>query len=71
MFADPGQGVLFPLREFVGVALAWGIAIVGTIVILKVVDLLVGVRVSAEHEMQGLDLSQHGEEGYYWEVSAP
>jgi ammonia channel protein AmtB len=30
----------------------------------------VGVRVSDDHEVQGLDLSQHGEEGYYWEASA-
>ena len=29
-----------------------------------------GVRVSPEHEVEGLDISQHGEEGYYWEVSA-
>ncbi len=30
-----------------------------------------GLRVSAEHEVQGLDLTQHGEEGYYWEASLP
>ena len=58
-------------NQLAGVAIAWIIAGVGTIVILKVVDVLIGVRVSAEHEIQGLDLSQHGEEGYYWEVSAP
>jgi Amt family ammonium transporter len=58
-------------NQFAGVAIAWVLAGVGTIVILKVVDVLVGLRVSAEHEIQGLDLSQHGEEGYYWEVSAP
>jgi hypothetical protein len=32
---------------------------------------IVGVRVSAEHEVQGLDITQHGEEGYYWETSQP
>jgi hypothetical protein len=26
--------------------------------------------VPEEHEIQGLDLSQHGEEGYYWEAPA-
>ena len=57
-------------NQLVGVAIAWGLAIVGTLVILKVVDITIGLRVSAEHEMQGLDLSQHGEEGYYWEGSA-
>jgi Amt family ammonium transporter len=58
------------LNQLVGVAIAWGLAVVGTIVILKVVDLTVGLRVSSDHEVQGLDLSQHGEEGYYFEVSA-
>jgi len=52
------------LNQFVGVAIAWCLAIVGTLVILKVVDLIVGLRVAPEHEVQGLDLSQHGEEGY-------
>ena len=59
------------LNQLVGVAIAWGLAIVGTLIILKVVDVVVGLRVSPEHEIQGLDLSQHGEEGYYWEVTAP
>ena len=58
------------INQFVGVIAAWAIAIVGTIIILKVVDVVVGLRVSEEHESQGLDLSQHGEEGYYWEASA-
>ncbi len=58
-------------NQLVGVAIAWTIALVGTLAILKVVDLIVGLRVSAEDEAQGLDLTQHGEEGYYWEASAP
>jgi len=58
------------LNQLVGVAIAWGLAIVGTLVILKVVDVTIGLRVSEEHEVEGLDLSQHGEEGYYWEVPA-
>ena len=55
------------LNQFAGVAIAWVLAAVGTIAILKVVDVTIGLRVSEEHEVQGLDLSQHGEEGYYWE----
>ena len=58
------------LNQFVGVATAWVLAIVGTLVILKLVDVTIGVRVSEDAEVQGLDLSQHGEEGYYWEASA-
>ncbi len=57
-------------NQFVGVAISWGIAIVGTLLILFIVDKTIGLRVSEDHEVQGLDLSQHGEEGYYWEVPA-
>ena len=45
------------------------LAIVGTLVILKLVDSIIGLRVPEDHEIQGLDLTQHGEEGYYFEVS--
>jgi len=58
------------LNQLAGVAIAWGLAIVGTLLILKLVDIPIGLRVSEEEEVQGLDRSQHGEEGYYWEASA-
>ena len=58
------------LNQCVGIAIAWALAIVGTLVLLFIVDKVVGLRVSEEHEVQGLDVSQHGEEGYYWETSA-
>jgi len=58
------------LNQFVGVVIGWALAALGTLVILKVVDLAVGLRVPEDHEIQGLDLSQHGEEGYNFEVSA-
>ena len=58
------------LNQGVGVLIAWAIAIVGTLVILFIVDKTIGLRVPEDHETQGLDLSQHGEEGYYWETSA-
>jgi len=58
------------LNQLVGIVIAWGIASVGTLAILKLVDVTIGLRVSEEEEVQGLDLSQHGEEGYYWETSA-
>ncbi len=35
-----------------------------TYIILKVVDVIVGLRVSEEEEVEGLDLSQHGEQVY-------
>jgi len=56
------------LNQLVGVVIAWVLAVVGTLVILKVVDWAVGLRVTEEQEVQGLDLSQHGEEGYNLEV---
>ncbi len=52
------------LNQAAATAIAWGIAAVGTIIILIVVDLLIGVRVSTEQEVEGLDLTMHGEEGY-------
>jgi ammonium transporter, Amt family len=56
-------------NQAVGVLIAWALAVVGTLVILILVDKTMGLRVSADQETQGLDLSQHGEEGYYWEES--
>jgi Amt family ammonium transporter len=55
-------------NQAIGVVIAWALAIVGTLVILFVVDKVVGLRVPEEHEITGLDLTQHGEEGYYWET---
>jgi len=54
--------------QLMGILLAWVFAIVGTIVILKIVDVVTGVRVSEEHEVEGLDITQHGEEGYNLET---
>jgi Amt family ammonium transporter len=39
-------------------------SVVVTFIILKVVDLVIGLRVSEEEEEQGLDLTQHSEIGY-------
>jgi len=57
-------------NQVIGVGISWTIAVVGTLIILFLVDKTIGLRVSEDHEIQGLDLSQHGEEGYYWEVPA-
>jgi ammonium transporter, Amt family len=61
---NPGQ----VLNQLVGVAIAWALAIGGTFIILKICDAVTGLRVSKEAEIEGLDLSQHGEEGYFFEV---
>ena len=52
------------INNTLGALLTWVLAAVGTIIILKVVDATVGLRVSEEEEIEGLDLSQHGEEAY-------
>jgi Amt family ammonium transporter len=52
------------LNQLAGVAIAWLLGIVGTLVILKICDLVIGVRVKKDQEIEGLDLSMHGEEGY-------
>jgi len=55
-------------RVMIGQVAAIGITIVftavATLVLLKVLDAAMGLRVTQEQEIQGLDLSQHGEEGY-------
>jgi Amt family ammonium transporter len=58
-------------NQALGVLIAIVLATVGTALILLVVNFTIGLRVSAEDEVQGLDLTQHGEEGYYWEASMP
>ncbi len=55
------------LNQLLGVAIAWVLAIVGTLVILKIVDVTVGLRATPEQESDGLDLSMHNEEGYILE----
>ena len=56
------------LNQLTACAIAWGLAIVGTLIILKICDMTLGLRVTPEEETQGLDLSQHGEEGYNFEA---
>ena len=57
------------LNQATGVAIAWCLSIVGTLVLLVAVDKTIGLRVSAADEDEGLDLSQHGEEGYHSEFT--
>jgi Amt family ammonium transporter len=55
------------LNQAIGCAIAWGLAIVGTFITLKIVDATIGLRVTTEEEIEGLDLVLHGEEGYTME----
>jgi Amt family ammonium transporter len=55
-------------NQLVGVLIAWGFALVGTIVLLKITDMITGVRVTETEEVEGLDITQHGEEAYNLEA---
>jgi Amt family ammonium transporter len=51
-------------KQILAVAVTAAYSVAGTLVILKVVDALVGLRVTADEEREGLDINLHGEEGY-------
>jgi ammonium transporter, Amt family len=59
-YGNPGQ----LWTQIVAIVATYALAIVGTLIILKVVDAVVGLRVSEEDEVSGLDLSQHSETAY-------
>ncbi|SFV89313.1 Ammonium transporter [hydrothermal vent metagenome] len=50
--------------QFIGVVATFAWTAVATYIILKVVGMITGLRVSAEEEQQGLDITSHEEVGY-------
>jgi len=60
LHGNPGQVWV----QFVAIVASWVLAFAGTFIILKIVDALMGLRVSEEEEVAGLDLSQHSETAY-------
>ncbi len=70
LFASIGAKGLFTgdpsqlWKQFIAVAVTIVFSAVGTYIILKIVNALVGLRVTEEDEVLGLDLTQHGENGY-------
>jgi ammonium transporter, Amt family len=52
------------LVELAAIAVAYVVAGVGTFIILKIIDATVGLRVQEQAEVQGMDINEHGEEGY-------
>ena len=72
---DGGDGLLYGNPGQVGIQLiavlaSWVLAFFGTAIILKVLDAIMGLRVSQEDEVAGLDLSQHSETAYAPEATA-
>jgi Amt family ammonium transporter len=67
--AAGNDGLLFGNPSLIGIQAlsivsAWVYSFVMTFIILKLLDWVMGLRVSEEHEVGGLDLTQHGEAGY-------
>jgi Amt family ammonium transporter len=60
LFGNPSQF----FTQVIAVVATWIFCGVMTFIILKVVDLIVGLRVEEQEEVLGLDLSQHGEPAY-------
>ena len=58
------KGATVLTGQLIATGITWLFAIVATFLILKILDATLGLRVSQQQEIQGLDLSQHGEEGY-------
>ena len=60
---SPTQGLVLEQIKAIGVTLV--LAIVGTVVIAYAIKFTIGLRPSEEVEIAGLDVSEHGEEGYH------
>ena len=59
-YGDPGQF----MKQLVAVAVVWVYSAVVTLLILKLIDVTIGLRVEEREEVLGLDSSQHGEVAY-------
>ncbi len=61
---NPGQIV----NQWIGAAIAIAFAVIGSLIALKVTEMVCGLRVDERDDDAGLDLSLHGEEGYNLEA---
>ena len=59
-----GGGTELLVKQIVAVAITFAFAAIGSFILLKLIDLVIGLRVPAENEQRGLDITDHGEEGY-------
>ncbi len=59
-FGNPGQFLI----QLKGVAATIAISVVVSFILLKIIDKVIGLRVTKDEEAMGLDLSQHEESGY-------
>jgi Amt family ammonium transporter len=66
LYGNPGQ----LLTQIEAVAITYALAALGTFALLKILDATIGLRVHPEAEYQGVDINEHGEEGYGEELAA-
>ncbi len=66
VYGDPSLLV----KQIIAVVITYAFSAVGTFVILKLLSLVMDLRVKPESEYQGLDINEHGEEGYGEEFAA-
>ena len=52
------------IGQIVAVLITFAFAAIGSLILLKLIDIVIGLRVPAESEQRGLDITDHGEEGY-------
>jgi Amt family ammonium transporter len=57
-------------KQIIGVLITYAFAAIGTFIILKALSFVMELRVKPEAEYQGLDINEHGEEGYGEEFAA-
>ena len=58
------------VAQLISTAVAYMLAIVGTFIIFKVISLFMTVRTDRDEEITGLDIGEHGEQGYNYAITA-
>ena len=66
LFYDVQGGTKLLIGQAVAAAVTILYAAIVSFVLLKLIDATIGLRVSQQAELQGLDITEHGEEGYTW-----
>lgn len=64
-FLNGGNPNISFLKQFVGTLSISAFAFIASFIIFSVIKLVLGLRVSEEHEIEGLDYVEHGQEAYH------
>jgi Amt family ammonium transporter len=56
------------VNQLIGAGIGIGLAVVGTLIALKLTELITPLRIAPREESAGMDLTLHGEEGYNFEA---